>query len=166
MSQEDETVIGKQSGKRSGRARGLGLLATGLAVIGLALVVASMSGVHTAFAGDPPPLPVDTVVVPPPPPPPPPPPEPPPPPPPLIPPPPPVIVVTVPATPIPPTAVPPTAVPTIAPQQVVAGVSALPRTGSGSESASTNWVLLFLGGSMFAAAAGTAGLARKNSRSS
>jgi hypothetical protein len=165
MSQEDETVIGRQSGKRSGRARGLGLLATGLALIGVAFIVISLSGVSSVHAGDQDPIPQDTAVVPPPPPPPPPPPEPPPPPPPLIPPPPPQIVVTVPATPIPPTAVPPTAVPT-AVQQVVAGVSALPRTGSASESASTNWVLLFLGGSMFAAAAGTAGLARKKSRSS
>jgi hypothetical protein len=136
----------------------------GLAALGVAMVLVSLSGATHALAGDPNPLPQPAPTEPPPQPTTPPEPtQPPPPPPPII-----IVTQAVPTvvvpTPVPPTPVPPTAVPTQL-SQVVAGVSALPRTGSGADSDGTNWVLLFLGGTMFAAAAGTAGLARKASKS-
>jgi hypothetical protein len=138
-----------------------------LGVVGLAMAVFALSGLSTAYAHDPPPIPgpdtpVPTSTR-----------EPPPPtntqPPPPTDTPPSQIVetpVSVPTnTPVPPTntPVPPTLTP--APQAVVAGVQALPRTGAGAD-AGTNWALLLLGTAMFAASAGVAGLAWKTSKSS
>jgi hypothetical protein len=138
-----------------------------LGVVGLAMAVFALSGLSTAYANDPPPIPgpdtpVPTSTR-----------EPPPPtntqPPPPTDTPPSQIVetpVSVPTnTPVPPTntPVPPTLTP--APQAVVAGVQALPRTGAGAD-AGTNWALLLLGTAMFAASAGVAGLAWKTSKSS
>jgi hypothetical protein len=60
------------------------------------------------------------------------------------------------------TPVPPTATP--APQQVVAGVQALPRTGSGGGSAGVDSALLALGGVLFAASLATAGLAWRSAK--
>jgi hypothetical protein len=68
-----------------------------------------------------------------------------------------VVTVVVPATPV------PTPVPTAV--AVVAGVQALPRTGSGDVASGANYALLLIGVSMFAASAGVAGLAWRSSKS-
>jgi outer membrane biosynthesis protein TonB len=142
----------KSGAKEQGWLR-FGVLALGLAAAGLALTVMALgTSPRPAAAGETDPLPVATI-----PPPPPPPPTLPPPPPTLPPPPPPEILLT-PVPTVPPTAtrVPPTATPQ---QQVVAGVSALPRTGGAETGSGTNVALLALGFGALIASAGTAGLA-------
>jgi hypothetical protein len=138
-----------------------------LGVVGLAMAVFALSGLSTAYAHDPPPIPGPPTQ------------EPTPtqerPPPTNTQQPPPTATEESPPqiveTPIPTnTRVPPTNTPvpptnTPAPQAVVAGVQALPRTGAGAD-AGTNWALLLLGTAMFAASAGVAGLAWKTSKSS